>query len=105
MDGPAGVKSVAGTGREQPASRAGIPGVAPACDAQCDALSPDRVELLARAVILVAGMEIPEAVRAAVLARVLADLAHQSTRQPEGQGPGVYASSRMTSRYARQTRE
>jgi len=45
-----------------------------ACDAQCDALSPDRVELLARAVLLVAGMAIPENDRAAVLARVVASL-------------------------------
>lgn len=44
------------------------------CDAKCDAISADRVELLARAVILLAGMAIPEAAREAVLARVVADL-------------------------------
>jgi hypothetical protein len=70
---------VAGAGREQPTFRAGNPGVAAACDAQCDALSADRVELLARAVILVAGMAIPEAARKAVLARVVADLAAAGT--------------------------
>jgi len=75
---------MAGVGREQPASRAGNLGVGRDCDARYDALPPDRVELLARAVILVAGMAIPEAAREAVLARVLADLVYQSTRQPGG---------------------
>jgi hypothetical protein len=75
---------MAGTASEQPVSRAANPEVTSGCDARYDALSPDRVELLARAVILVTGMAIPEAAREAVLARVLADLAHQSTRQPEG---------------------
>jgi hypothetical protein len=40
-----------------------------------------RLELLARAVILVAGMAIPEAAREAVLARVVAELSRR-----EGQG-------------------
>lgn len=70
------------TGREQPAFRSGNPGVTSACDA----IPAERVELLARAVILVAGMTIPEAAREAVLAKVIADLGNQSTRQPEGQG-------------------
>jgi hypothetical protein len=70
---------MAGTGREQPAFRAGNLGIASACDAQCDALPADHVELLARAVILVAGMAIPEATREAVLARVVADLAAAGT--------------------------
>ena len=65
---------MAGTGREQPASRARNPGVGPACDARYDALSPERVEVLARAVILVAQMAIPEAAREAVLARVTVEL-------------------------------
>jgi len=73
MDGPASVK-VAGAGREQSASRAGNLGAVSGCDARYDALSPDRVELLARAVILVAGMAIPEAAREAVLARVTAEI-------------------------------
>jgi hypothetical protein len=68
---------MAGTGREQPALCAGIPGVGSGCDARYDALSPDRVELLARAVILVAGMAIPEAAREAVLARVVAELSRR----------------------------
>jgi hypothetical protein len=74
MDGPAGVKKVAGTGTEKTRFHSGKPGVAIPCDAQCDALSPDRIELLARAVVLVAGMRIPEAAREAVLARVTAEL-------------------------------
>jgi len=79
---------MAGTGREQPACRAGNPGVASGCDARYDALPPDRVELLARAVILVAGMAIPEAARAAVLARVTAELA-AAAEQPPGASVGA----------------
>lgn len=62
------------TGREQPARRPGNPSAAVSCDAKCDAISPDQVELLARAVVLVAGMDIPESAREAVLTRVTADL-------------------------------
>lgn len=43
----------------------------PIWDAKCDAISADRVELLARAVILVAGMAIPEVAREVVLERVV----------------------------------
>ena len=43
------------------------------CDAKCDEISAGRIELLARAVVLVAGMRIPEAAREAVLARLTAD--------------------------------
>lgn len=64
---------MAGTGSEQPVFHAGNTEVTDSCDAKCDAISPDRVELLAQAVVLVAGMKIPEAARAAVLARVVAD--------------------------------
>jgi len=39
--------------------------------------------VLARAVILVAGMKLAEAERAAVLARVIADLTVPTTRIPE----------------------
>ena len=77
---------MAGVGREQAGSRAGNPGVGPVCDARYDALPPDRVELLARAVILVAGMAIPEAVREAVLARVTVELAAARERPPEASG-------------------
>ena len=38
------------------------------------------IELLARAVVLVAGMNLAEAERAAVLARVVAELTSQTTR-------------------------
>ena len=104
---------MAGVGREQSASCAGNPGFVPACDAKCDAISPDRVELLARAVILVAGMAIPEAARQAVLARVIANLstdADVTLGAPEETRCSTLvvhaqASARPTSRYARHTRE
>jgi hypothetical protein len=79
MDGSAAVK-VAGTGTEQPRFRSGKLGVGISCDADCDAFSPDRIELLALAVVLVAGMNLAEAERAAVLARVVAELTSQTTR-------------------------
>jgi hypothetical protein len=66
--GSPGVREMAGTGREQPARHSANAGVGLGCDAKCDAISADRVELLARAVLLVAGMAIPGAARAAVLA-------------------------------------
>ena len=58
---------MAGTGREQTVFCAKNPWVA----SDCDALSADRVEILERAVLLVARMAIPEQMRAAVLARVI----------------------------------
>jgi hypothetical protein len=82
MDGPAGVKSVAGTGTEQTRFHSGNRRVASGCDAECDAVSADRIELLARAVILVAGMRIPEAAREAVLARVTAELGNAAEKRP-----------------------
>ena len=107
MDGPAGVKSVAGTGTEQTRFRSGKQGVESGCDAECDAILGDRVEVLARAVVLVAGMSIPEAAREAVLARVVADLtqgAAQSEHPPgtrrespgghTGRHPSVRSASR-----------
>lgn len=42
-------RPVGSTGREQPASIAGIRQVASGCDATCDAISTDRIELLAHA--------------------------------------------------------
>jgi len=51
------------------------------CDAKYDAISADRIELLARAVVLVAGMAIPEAARERVLARVTAELANATEQQ------------------------
>ena len=82
MDGPAGVKEVAGTGTEQTAFHSRNQQVVSSCDADCDAFSPDRIELLARAVVLVAGMGIPEAEREAVLARVTAELANDFEQRP-----------------------
>jgi len=61
---------MAGTGTEQTRFHWGKQGVESNCDAKCNAISADRIELLARAVVLVAGMDLPEADRAAVLARV-----------------------------------
>ena len=82
MDGPAGVKKVAGTGTEQPRFRSGKQGVESGCNAKCDAFSADRIELLARAVVLVAGMGIPEAEREAVLSRVTAELTNAAEQSP-----------------------
>jgi len=82
MDGPGGHK-VAGTGTEQTRCHPGNQGVTISCDAECDAISTDRLEVLARAVILVAGMKLAEAERAAVLARVIAELTVPTTRIPE----------------------
>ena len=74
---------MAGTGFEQTRFRSGKQGVESVCDAECDAISADRIELLARAVVLVAGMRIPEAVRQAVLARLTADRASQNGSRTE----------------------
>jgi hypothetical protein len=70
------------TGLEQLAFRSGNQQVVAKCDAKCDAISADRIELLAHAVVLVAGMRIPEAAREAVLARVTAELANTSEQRP-----------------------
>jgi hypothetical protein len=83
MDGPAGVKKVAGTGTEQMRFQSGKQGVESVCDAECDAFSADRIELLARAVVLVAGISIPEAAREAVLVRAIADLTSPTMQIPE----------------------
>jgi hypothetical protein len=81
-DGPAGVKKVAGTGTEQTRFQSQHHRVVSSCDAECDALSPDRIELLTRAVVLVARMRIPEAAREAVLSRVTAELANAAGKSP-----------------------
>jgi hypothetical protein len=73
---------MAGTGTEQPRCHPGNQVGATGCDAECDAISADRIELLARAVMLVAGMNIPEVAREAVLARVTAELANTSEQGP-----------------------
>jgi hypothetical protein len=78
-----GGREVAGTGTEQTRFHSGKQEVESVCDAECDAFSPDRIDVLARAVILVAGMKLAEAERAAVLARVIADLTVPTTRIPE----------------------
>jgi len=61
-------------GSEQTAASSGNRHIASQCDAKCDAIPADRVVLLARAVLLVAGMAIPEASREAVLQRVIEEL-------------------------------
>ena len=68
---------MAGTGTEQTRFHSGKQGGTIPCDAECDAISADRVELLARAVILVAGINLADAEQAAVFARVVADLTSQ----------------------------
>ena len=68
---------MAGTGTEQPRFHSGNRRVVSGCDAKCDAISGDRIELLACAVVLVAGMGIPKAAREAVLARLTADRSSQ----------------------------
>jgi len=82
MDGPAGVKKVAGTGTEQTRFHSENRRVASSCDAKCDAISADRIDLLAQAVVLVAGMGIPEAAREAVLARGTGELANAAEQRP-----------------------
>jgi hypothetical protein len=71
-------REVAGTGTELTRLHSVKHRVDSGCDAKCDAISADRIELLARAVVLVAGMKLAEAERAAVLARVAADLTRGS---------------------------
>jgi hypothetical protein len=73
---------VAGTGTELTRFHSGKPGVESVCDAECDAILGDRIKLLARAVVLVAGMSIPEAAREAVLTRVAADLGSAAEQSP-----------------------
>ena len=86
IDGPAGVKKVAGTGTELTRFRSGNWRVVSKCDAECDAFSTDRVEVHARAVVLVAGMNIPEAAREAVLARVVAGLTQDEAQSEHPPG-------------------
>lgn len=96
--GWAGGREMAETGRKQPSNFMGENVIVHPCDAKCDAISADRVELLARAVILVAGMAIPEMAREAVLAQVVAELtAHGDRTRGEGKG-SRHAVARMTSR-------
>lgn len=65
---------MAGTGQEQPSTSPEKPPITPGCSADCSAVSDKSLDLLARAVLLVAGMAIPEHERAAVLARVVATM-------------------------------
>ena len=65
---------VAGTGSEQSVFSSGKPGAAAVCDAKCDAISEDRTELLARAVVMVAQMQLRDDERQAVLERVVGAL-------------------------------
>ena len=77
------MRETAGTGTEQTRFHSGKQGVWISCDAKCDAFSPDRIDVLTRAVILVAGMTIPETAREAVLARVVADMTSPTARIPK----------------------
>jgi len=89
MDGPGGREEVAGTGTEQTRFHSGKQVFESGCDAKCDAFSADRIELLARAVVLVAGMKIPEAAREAVLARLTAATASTMVALPTGRATKV----------------
>ena len=73
---------MAGTGTEQTRYHSGKQGIDSGWDARCDAISADRVELLARALVLVAGMRMPESARETVLARVTAELANAAEQSP-----------------------
>jgi hypothetical protein len=84
MDGPAGVKKVAGTGTEQTRFRSGKQGVVSVCDAECDAISGDRIKLPAQAVALIAGMAISADERMAVRARLTAATASTMVELPTG---------------------
>lgn len=64
-------RTVAGTGREHTSISAEEPSTVPRCVANCSATPDGSVDVLARAVLLVAGMAIPEAARQAVLTRVV----------------------------------
>ena len=66
-----------GTGTEQTRFRSGKQGGESVCDAESDAISADRIELLTRDVILVAGINLADADQAAVFARVVVDLTIQ----------------------------
>jgi hypothetical protein len=79
MDGPAGVKKVAGTGTEQTRFSSENPSVPSDCCADFSAEHSKRLEVLARAVALVAGMPIPQADQEVVLARTNAAI--QATPQ------------------------
>ena len=73
---------MAGTGTQESRLYTENPQVTSNRDAECDAFSIDRIELLTRAVVLVAGMGIPEAAREAVLARVTAERANAAEQSP-----------------------
>ncbi len=73
-------REVAGTGTEQLRFHSGKQVVTTSCDVECDAISADRIELLARTVILVAGMNLPEADRATVMSRLLAAVGKEAQR-------------------------
>lgn len=63
-----GLREMAGTGTEQTRCRSGNQRVVSNCDAECDAIAADRIELLARALIVLAGKRILEAVLARLTA-------------------------------------
>ena len=75
---------MAGTGTEQTRFHSGKQGVESSCDAECDAISGDRIELPAQAVALIAGMGISEDERMAVRARLTAATASTMVVLPTG---------------------
>lgn len=67
----AGLRVMAGTGTALSTLSADMAKFLEGCCADCSAPPQDRIGLLAQAVLLVAGMPIPEAARQAVLTRVV----------------------------------
>lgn len=65
-------REMAGTGTAHILLSAGEPGMTADGDVKCDARPENVLDLLARAVLLVAGLPIPEHDRAAILTRVVA---------------------------------
>jgi hypothetical protein len=66
------------------------------CDAEYDAISADRIELHARAVMLVAGMRVLETAREAVLARVTAGLTNAAAKSPRTSARAGESTERLT---------
>ena len=73
---------MAGTGTELTRFRSGNQGGVSKCDAECDAISTDRVEVIARAVVLVARIN-RRGSEGAVLARLTAARASKNSSPSE----------------------
>ena len=83
MDGLAGVKNMAGQEPNNLSFTWETGGASPAATQNAPHFRPSRIDVLTRAVNLVAGMNLAEAERAAGLARVIADVPSTTPRIPE----------------------